>query len=155
MPDGGKLPGMEAAGLHLADHGQVIEIRRGDYTITAYRKDDPGLRNLAIISLTESGVPGQDVAALFGMTPVQVSRIRGEYRKHGSAGLARKRGRPAALTTAQVRQARLWAGAGVPHGEIARRLGVAPPPIGALLRPQRPPYPPEEPPRARTPRGPP
>jgi hypothetical protein len=72
----GQLQLLETGELHLADHGQVIEVR-GGYTITAHRKDDLGLRNLAIISPTESGVPGQAVAALFGMTPVQVSRIRG------------------------------------------------------------------------------
>ena len=49
---------MRAARLHLARYGPVIEVRRGDYTIAAYRKDDLGLRNLAIISLTESGVSG-------------------------------------------------------------------------------------------------
>src|SRR5258708_37285183 len=131
MADTGQLPGMEAARLHLADHGQVIEIRRGDYTITAYRKDDPGLRNLAIISLTESGVPGQDVAALFGMTPVQVSRIRGEYRKHGSAGLARKRGPPAPPTTPPGRPSRLRAGARGPPGGAPPPTRGARPPHGA------------------------
>ena len=139
---------LQAAELHLADHGQVIEVRRGDYTITAYPKDDLGLRNLAIISLTESGVPGLAVAALFGLTPVQVSRIRGAYRQHGSAGLARKRGRPAALTPARVRQARLWAGAGVTHGEIAGRLGVSRPLIVAMLGSHGPLYPQDELPAA-------
>jgi len=150
MNAAGQLQLLETGELHLADHGQVIEVRRGDYIITAYRKDDPGLRNLAIICLTESGVPGQAVAALFSLTPVQVSRIRGEYRKHGSAGLARKRGRPAALTTAQVRQARLWAGAGVRHGEIARRLGVSRPLIVAMLGSRGPLYPQDELPAAAT-----
>ena len=94
MDETGQLPGMQAARLHLARYGPVIEVRRGDYTIAAYRKDDLGLRNLAIISLTESGVSGSTAAALFSLTPVQISRIRGQYRQHGSAGLARKRGRP-------------------------------------------------------------
>ena len=101
----------------------MIEVRRGDYTIAAYRKDDLGLRNLAIISLTESGVSGSTAAALFSLTPVQISRIRDQYRQHGSAG----------LTPGQVRQARSWAGAGVTHGEIARRLAVSRPLITALI----------------------
>ena len=148
MDAAGQLPLLETGDLYLADHGQVIEVRRGDYTITAYRKDDLGLRNLAIISLTESGVTGLAVAALFGMTPVQVSRIRGAYRQHGSAGLARKRGRPAALTPARIRQARLQAGAGVTHGEIARRLGVSRPLIVAVLGSHGPLYPQDELPAA-------
>lgn len=144
MDETGQLPGMQAAGLHLAGHGPVIEVRRGDYTIAAYRKDDLGLRNLAIISLTESGVSGSTAAALFSLTPVQISRIRGQYRQHGSAGLARKRGRPAGLTPGQVRQARSWAGAGVTHGEIARRLAVSRPLITALIGSHGPLYPQDE-----------
>jgi DNA-binding CsgD family transcriptional regulator len=141
MDETGQLPGMQAARLHLASHGQVIEVRRGDYTITAYRKDDLGLRNLAIIALTESGVSGSTAAGLFSLTAVQVSRIRGEYRQHGSAGLARKRGRPPALTPAQVRQARLQAGSGVIHSEIARQLGVSRPLITDLISRHGPLYP--------------
>ena len=144
MDETGQLPGMQAARLHLARYGPVIEVRRGDYTIAAYRKDDLGLRNLAIISLTESGVPGSTAAALFSLTPVQISRIRGQYRQHGSAGLARKRGRPAGLTPGQVRQARSWAGAGVTHGEIARRLAVSRPLITALIGSHGPLYPQDE-----------
>ena len=144
MDETGQLPGMQAARLHLAGYGPVIEVRRGDYTIAAYRKDDLGLRNLAIISLTESGVPGSTAAALFSLTPVQISRIRGQYRQHGSAGLARKRGRPAGLTPGQVRQARSWAGAGVTHGEIARRLAVSRPLITALIGSHGPLYPQDE-----------
>jgi hypothetical protein len=144
MDEMGQLPGMQAARLHLAGYGPVIEVRRGDYTITAYRKDDLGLRNLAIISLTESGVSGSTAAALFSLTPVQISRIRGQYRQHGSAGLARKRGRPAGLTPGQVRQARSWAGAGVTHGEIARRLAVSRPLITALIGSHGPLYPQDE-----------
>ena len=143
MDETGQLPGMQAARLHLARYGPVIEVRRGDYTIAAYRKDDLGLRNLAIISLTESGVSGSTAAALFSLTPVQISRIRGQYRQHGSAGLARKRG-PAGLTPGQVRQARSWAGAGVTHGEIARRLAVSRPLITALIGSHGPLYPQDE-----------
>ena len=143
MDETGQLPGMQAARLHLARYGPVIEVRRGDYTIAAYRKDDLGLRNLAIISLTESGVSGSTAAALFGLTPVQISRIRGQYRQHGSAGLARKRGQ-AGLTPGQVRQARSWAGAGVTHGEIARRLAVSRPLITALIGRHGPLYPQDE-----------
>ena len=89
----GQLPGMDAARLHLAVHGPVTEVRHGNYTITAYRNDDLGLRNLAICALTESGVSGSTAAALFALTPVQISRIRGAYRRDGAAGLARRRGR--------------------------------------------------------------
>ena len=74
---------------------------------------------------------------------MQISRIRGQYRQHGSAGLARKRGL-AGLTPGQVRQARSWAGAGVTHGEIARRLAVSRPLITALIGSHGPLYPQDE-----------
>ena len=145
MGAAGQLPLLEeTARLHLADHGPVTEVRHGNYTITAYRKDDLGLRNLAICALTESGVSGNTAAALFGLTPVQISRIRGQYRKNGSAGLARRRGRPPSLTPAQVRQARLAAGAGVTHGQIAARLKVSRPLIASLIGAHGPLYPQDE-----------
>lgn len=141
MDEPGQLPGMDAARLHLAGHGPVTEVRRGDYTITAYHKDDTGLRNLAICALTESGVSGNTAAGLFSLSPVQISRIRGAYRQHGPAGLARRRGRPPALTPAQARQARLQAGAGATHGQIAGRLGVSRPLIAGLIGQLGPLYP--------------
>jgi transposase len=111
-----------------------MEVHSGGYLITAYSKNDLGLRNLAIIAFTESKISGQCVAGLFGLSPVQIARIRGDYRQHGSAGLAKKRGRPVLLGARQIRQARLWAGAGVKHGEIAHRLNVSRPLIVALLK---------------------
>ena len=72
--------------LRLADHGNVVEVRRGGHTITAFPKDDRGLRNLAVIALTESKVQARTVAELFGLSEAQVSRIRSDYRTHGSTG---------------------------------------------------------------------
>ena len=144
MDETGQLPGMQAARLHLARYGPVIEVRRGDYTIAAYRKDDLGLRNLAIISLTESGVSGSTAAALFGLTPVQISRIRGQYRQHGSAGLARKRGRPGRADARAGPPGPVVGRAGVTHGEIARRLAVSRPLITALIGRHGPLYPQDE-----------
>ena len=143
MDETGQLPGMQAARLHLARYGPVIEVRRGDYTIAAYRKDDLGLRNLAIISLTESGVSGSTAAALFSLTPVQISRIRGQYASTARPGWPAS-GAAAGLTPGQVRQARSWAGAGVTHGEIARRLAVSRPLITALIGSHGPLYPQDE-----------
>jgi len=120
--------------LHLVDRGAVVEVHSGGYVLTAYPKNDPGLRNLAIIALTESSVRGYRVAELFGLSPVQISRIRADYRQHGSAGLAKKRGRPALLDDQQIRQAQRWAGEKVSRAEIARRLDVSRPTIVELLK---------------------
>ena len=143
MDETGQLPGMQAARLHLARYGPVIEVRRGDYTIAAYRKDDLGLRNLAIISLTEFGSLGQHRrravqpdpgADITDPRPVPPARL----------GRAGPQAGPAGLTPGQVRQARSWAGAGVTHGEIARRLAVSRPLITALIGSHGPLYPQDE-----------
>jgi len=84
------------------------------------------MRNLAMVSLTESGlITGKDAGPLFGVRPEHISRLRSDYTRGGPAALAPKRmGRPPDLFPGQVRQARIWAGHRVPHAEIGRRLGV-------------------------------
>jgi hypothetical protein len=84
-----------------------------------------GLRNLALISLTDMGFPVHVVSRLVGLTPEYGSELRGQVRREGSARLVRRPGRPPKLTDAQVRQARGWKAAGVREAEIARRLNVA------------------------------
>ena len=93
----------------------MIEVRRSDYAIAAYREDDLGLRNLAIISLTQSESRAAPAAALFSLTqcrcrgprPVPPARL----------GRARPRAQASRLRAGQVRQARSWARPGVAHGE--------------------------------------
>lgn len=97
----------------------------GDVVLAAYDNEDVGLRNLALISLTEMGFPVHAVSRLVGLTPEYGSELRGQVRREGSARLVRGPGRPPKLTDAQVRQARGWKAAGVREAEIARRLKVA------------------------------
>ncbi len=97
----------------------------GDVARASYGNEDVGLRNLALISLTEMGFPVHVVSRLVGLTPEYGSELRGQVRREGSARLVRRPGRPPKLTDAQVRQARGWKAAGVREAEIARRLNVA------------------------------
>ncbi len=97
----------------------------GDVVLASYDNEDVGLRNLALISLTEMGFPVHVVSRLVGLTPEYGSELRGQVRREGSARLVRRPGRPPKLTEAQVRQARGWKAAGVREAEIARRLNVA------------------------------
>jgi len=99
----------------------------GPFVIFDVADDDVGMRNFVMVALTESGVCSvKDAAAMFGVRPEHVSRLRADYARSGPAALAPKRpGRPAALTPAQVAQAREWARRRVSHAEIGRRLGVA------------------------------
>jgi hypothetical protein len=97
----------------------------GDVVLASYDNEDVGLRNLALISLTDMGFPVHAVSRLVGLTPEYGSELRGQVRREGSARLVRRPGRPPKLTEAQVRQARGWKAAGVREAEIARRLSVA------------------------------
>ena len=78
--------------LHASD-GQVV-VTWGRSVLYRYDADDTGMRNLAIVALTDAGRRVDEVAAVFGLTATYVSILRGRARTDGSAGLVRRRGRP-------------------------------------------------------------
>lgn len=53
--------------------------------------DDKAMRNLSLVALTDAGVPGKDLAALFSITPEHLSRLRARVTEEGSAGPAPSR----------------------------------------------------------------
>jgi transposase len=133
-----ELPGMPApAPLELVESDGKCLVRRGSSVLFAYDADDLGMRNLAIVALTEAGVEAKvavgEAAAVFALTPTYVSMLRGRARKEGSAGLVKRMGRPAKLSARQVEQARRWSGEGFTQQEIASRLGVHQSQISLLL----------------------
>jgi len=113
-------------GLRVITAGGRTLIFNGPVLMFDFAEADTGMRNLAMVSLTGSGlVSGKDAGPLFGVRPEQISRLRSAYAQGGPAALAPKRmGRPPDLSPAQVRQARIWAGQRVSHAEIGRRLGA-------------------------------
>ena len=113
--------------------GQVM-IMVGDRLVFAYDAADTGMRNLAVVTLTQLRFAGKDVAAVMGLTPVYVSMLRGRARHEGSAGLVRDRGRPAKLTTAQITRARAWRDEDVSDVVIGARLNVADTTVARALR---------------------
>ena len=117
--------------LHASD-GQVL-VTCGRSLLYRYEAGDTGMRNLAIVALTDAGRRVDEVAAVFGLTATYVSILRGRARSDGSAGLVRRRGRPPKLSERQVAQARSWAGQGLSQQSIAERLGVAQSVISELL----------------------
>ena len=117
MPDPAVLRLMISDGQCLVSCGRVLVYR--------YDGADLGMRNLAIVALTDAGRRVDEVAAVFGLTATYVSMLRGRARTDGSAGLVRRRGRPPKLSDRQVAQARRWASAGWTQQAIADRLGVA------------------------------
>jgi transposase len=111
-------------GLHATVHDGRMVLTVGSVVVASYDNEDAGMRNMAVVTLTQMGFAGVEVARLVGLTPEYVSELRGNARRHGSAGLVQRRGRPPKLSQTQVRQARAWKAAGVQVAEIARRLKV-------------------------------
>ena len=128
------LEGMPEPGvlrLHASD-GHVL-VTCGRSVLYRYDTGDTGMRNLAIVALTDAGRRVDEVAAVFGLSATYVSILRGRARSDGSAALVRRRGRPPKLSERQVAQARTWAGQGLSQQAIAERLGVAQSVISELL----------------------
>src|SRR2546426_787640 len=96
------------APLSRVESGGQCVVSFGDRVLFCYDSDDVAMRNMAVVALTDAEVSGKDVAALFGLTPVYVSMLRGRVRDEGSAGLLKQRGRPSKLSARQVTQARQW-----------------------------------------------
>jgi len=132
--DQGEFDAMPPAGdLRLITcEGQVL-ITCANVLVYRFVAADTGMRNLAIVALTDAGRRIDEVARVFGLTATYVSILRGRAREDGSAGLVRRRGRPPKLTARQVTQARTWAGAGWTQQAIADRFAVARSVIGELL----------------------
>jgi len=129
-----ELDGMPEAGtLRLAaSDGQVV-VACGHSLLYRYDADDLGMRNLAIVALTDAGRRINEVARLFGLSATYVSIMRGKAREDGSAGLVKRIGRPRKLSERQVARAQEWAGAGLSQRAIADRLGVSHTIIGDVL----------------------
>jgi transposase len=125
------MPELGVLRLHASD-GQVM-VTFGRALLYRYDASDTGMRNLAVVALTDAGRRVDEVAAVFGLSATYVSILRGRAARNGSAALVRRRGRPPKLSERQVTRARTWAGHGLSQQAIADRLGVARSVISELL----------------------
>ncbi|WP_448073581.1 putative transposase [Georgenia yuyongxinii] len=112
---------------------EVCVVTWGRLVVYRYAAGDIGMRNLAIVALTDAGLRIDEVAKVFALTATYVSMLRGRATREGSAGLARRRGRPAKLDARQRGQVRRWAGQGRSQEWIAGQFGVARSMIGRVL----------------------
>jgi len=102
-----QLGGMpEPAVLRRHSSGGETLISYGRQLVFRYADDDTGMRNMAVVALTDAGVAGREVAAAFGLSPEYVSRLRAQARRWGAPGLVRRRGRPPKLSEREVAKAR-------------------------------------------------
>ena len=125
MPDPAVLRLLVSDGQCLVTFGRALVYR--------FDTDDLGMRNLAIVALTDANQSVNSVAALFGLTATYVSILRSRARAQGSSGLVRPIGRPSKLSARQVTQAREWSASGRSQQGIAHEFGVARSVISELL----------------------
>jgi hypothetical protein len=130
----GEFDGMPEPGVlrRMVDAGQCVVVF-GRAVLYRFDLADIGMRNLAIVALTDAGRRVDEVAAVFGLTATYVSMLRGRAARAGSAGLVRRRGRPPKLNARQQVQAVAWAGQGRSQEWIGQRFGVARSVIGRVL----------------------
>ena len=70
-----ELAGMpEPWRLERVEGGGQVFVYRGPDLFAHYDADDLGMRNLAIVGLTNAGFPGGEVATCFGLTNPSKSR---------------------------------------------------------------------------------
>ncbi|MGA2930411.1 MAG: helix-turn-helix domain-containing protein [Solirubrobacteraceae bacterium] len=112
--------------------GEVL-VGFGARVMFCFDERDQGMRNLAVVALTQAGVPGKEVAALFGLSAVYVSRLRSRAADRGSRALVAPRGAPRKLSEVRERHAVGLSLAGVSGAEIARRMGVSEATVSRLL----------------------
>jgi Transposase DDE domain len=112
--------------------GTVI-VSYGPAAVFCYDVRDLGMRNLALVAITNAGMAVKDVAKVFDLTDIYVSEIRGRARDGGSAGLVKTMGRPAKLTARQSVTIRGLFDAGMSQSALARKYKVSRPVIADAL----------------------
>jgi transposase len=119
--------------------GENVVVSYGARALAVYERDDQGMRNLAIVSLTQAGVKCVEVGRVFGMRPEHVSRLRGQLAERGSGALVRPMGRPRKLDGGARVRAYEMSDRGVAGCEIAKVLGVSEATVSRVLarRPTR------------------
>ena len=115
---------------HVADGKCVIEY--GSRVLFCFDKNDIGMRNVALVAVTDAGVAVKDAAAVFVLTPEYVSELRGRARSEGSVGLIKPMGRPARLSPRQIAQVRDGLDRGETQTALARKFKVSRPVIAAV-----------------------
>jgi hypothetical protein len=124
--------------LHVHEHDGEVWVLAGSRVLACYGAGDTSMRNMTVVMLRGLGFAGRDVAAAMGLSAVYVSMLRSRARTEGSAGLARRRGRPARSGADARERARAWRDEGMADAEIGRRLGVHGTTVARWLGPRRP-----------------
>ena len=111
--------------LRRVDSDRQTVILLGVWVLFSYESTDVGMRNVAVVAVTDAGVACRRAAEVFELTPKYVSMLRGRARAEGSAGLVRCHDRPPKLSDRQAARTRTRAGQGVSQREIAARSVIS------------------------------
>jgi len=129
-----QLPGMpEPWILERQEVNGDCMVRFGPRVLFCFPSSDIGLRNMAVVSLTDAGVSGVEVARVFGLSAEYVSRLRSRAKLSGSVGLVRPRGRHRKLSGSELSRVSKLANSGSSQVEIASLLNVSQPTISRVL----------------------
>src|SRR5450755_4059187 len=138
VPSESQLEGMpEPYGYWLVRQAGEVLVGFGRRVMFRFDERDVGMRNLAVVALTEAGAKGTEVAELFGLSREHVSRLRGRAVNGGSRALLPPRGAPRKLSAAAERRALELSEGGESGAQIAGRLSVSEATISRLLARRR------------------
>jgi transposase len=133
------LTGMPQQRPHLSvakdERGRLVVLAgRAVVLFGPFEPADLGARNLAIVALTQMGFGVGEVAEAFELQLGRVSMLRTAFRRHGSAGVVKKSGRPGPLDAdAAARARRLIEQQGWTQQQVAVEFGVTQPAISQAL----------------------
>lgn len=119
--------------LLVGSDGEWVTVMHGRVMLARFPAGDLGMRNLAVVSLTNTRLGCKEVADAFDLSATYVSVLRRRVRDEGSAGLSRDMGRPVAIDAAGEATAVRMRASGKTHAEIGACLDVDPTTVGRLL----------------------
>lgn len=103
-----------------------VSVGKGLRLLARFQSDDKAMRNLSLVALTDAGVPGKDLAALFSMSAEHLSRLRTRVTEEGSTGLlGGVVGRPRSMSGDGDESAWRLFDEGNTQTEIAAKLNVS------------------------------
>ncbi|MGH9268636.1 MAG: hypothetical protein ACRD0D_10730, partial [Acidimicrobiales bacterium] len=119
--------------LERVQVGTEDVVRFGSRVLFRFATGDRGMRNLAMVALTQAGTASTVVAEVFGVSREHLSRLRGRVGENGSAALLPRRGRPPKLSGSQVARCHAMADEGNSGIEIAAAMAISPATVSRLL----------------------
>jgi hypothetical protein len=127
MPDTPPLAGARRQPrLEVRDVGEQRLVEVGGHLVACHRRDDLGSERVVAAQLAEAlPLDGCQIAAAFGMHPVTLSRLRGQFRSAGAKGLMpRKSGPkgPSKLTPRMLARFEELREQGLSYRAIAKRV---------------------------------